>query len=295
MDTTPPNNIKMGKKIGQNITEVPAPIMEKNDISKKIEKPNVDLLYSFKSVKLDFMEKMRKEPCFKKLKAEDIGGDIGELINENEKPNKSRWGFTIWKKHYDKKLVDKNFRVSKLKSVLKLLFCVFKPVLLGLYIFYFIGRIFVAFLKALNIPNMGRSIIQVILLVIAILADIVTFGQAKMTREVLNWKYVKKYDDEGNYIETVPGLPLFTFLHYLFGTIIPFQLYKKSKGFTYGFGGIGITIAILMFISIIIIILGGINIGVIMFFFISYMLKVLFKFKNEVTNSTSSNSASQVM
>ena len=180
--------------------------------------------------------------------------------------DKSKWGNAL------------SAHIFYRNALSKFLYCFLKIFGSPMILLFFAIGLFFYFLKALNIIELGKTIGQIILIVIGIFPACV--GYTDLLSFAWNMPNTEHYEvdpitKEIIKIHNTRYMPFGGAIIRLIGLIVPLQLIRPVLGKNYGYGGIGILILIFTVISTIIIILGGINILFIGGIFLAYIAKVM--------------------
>lgn len=244
--------------------------------------------------KLDKMVKfIVDEPCLKNIK---IDGGIPS-ISENQSMSEyaidsikkflNYSGILNWNKYGKGGRMRK---IPKLRATRKLLFCFIKLALSPLYLFYIFFKLFVIFLKALNLFNFGKAIVQIFCLIIGGLLSITVIG-TPIGLGLVNYSksmQYQMYDNDNNPAGTKVVYPFESALKYYGGMVLPLQLISRKWGHTYGYGSLTLMSIAIIFVSGFLIIYGGIAMGIILAVFISYLYRVIVGLKAGATSSSDS-------
>ena len=103
----------------------------------------------------------------------------------------------------------------------------------------------------------------------------------------MNMTFVNK-DDNNRKIDDKKMFPVIAVMQFLGGMMFPLQIVNKSYGHTFGYGGLTIISVIVMAISAVVIIYGGISMIIIVCVFLNYFYKVITGLKKSATTDTSS-------
>lgn len=184
--------------------------------------------------------------------------------------NKDAWGNSIGLKIFYK------------NALSKFLYCFLKIFGSPMILLFFAIGLFFYFLKSLNIIELGKTIGQIILLVLGAGLCLIVIGLpvgVPMIEFAWNMPNTEHYEVDPITKELIKGpdkyLPFGGAIIRLIGLIVPLQLIHPVIGKNYGYGGIGILILIFTIISGLIIFLGGINILFIGGIFLAYITKVI--------------------
>ena len=180
-------------------------------------------------------------------------------------------------------------RFLKPKATLKLLFCFIKLALSPLYLFYIFFKYFLIFLKGLNLLNFFKAVAQVFLLIIGGILTLFFGSGLPLIHFSLNMPY-DEYDEDGNLISREAlRKPFASMLQYYAGMVIPLHFFDKKLGHNFGYGGLtGVGILIIL-ISGVTIIYGGIAMGIILAVFIRYLYQVITGLKASATETSSTS------